>query len=50
MDFLSSNFTVLKSAGTFRVTLKTTGKNIPSYPFIVGIIAETDNSSAATGT
>ena len=50
MDFSSSNFTVSKSAGSLVVTLASSGK-IPSQSFIIGIIAEVDNSSVfpATG-
>ena len=51
MDFSLSNFTVSKSAGSFVVTLVSSGK-IPSQSFIIGVIAEADNSSVfpATGT
>ena len=50
MDFSSSNFTVSKSAGSLVVTLVSSGK-VPSQSFIIGIIAEADNSSVfpATG-
>ena len=50
VDFSSSNFTVSKSAGSLVVTLASSGK-IPSQSFIIGIIAEADNSSVfpATG-
>ena len=50
MDFSSSNFTVSKSAGSLVVSLVSSGK-IPSQSFIIGIIAEADNSSLfpATG-
>ena len=51
MDFSLSNFTVSKSAGSLVVTLVSSGKT-PSQSFIIGIIAEADNSSVfpATGT
>ena len=50
VDFSSSNFTVSKSAGSLVVTLASSGK-IPTQSFIIGIIAEADNSSVfpATG-
>ena len=50
IDFSSANFTVSKSTGSFVVTLVSSG-NIPSQSFIIGIIAEADNSSEfpATG-
>ena len=50
MDFSSSNFTVSKSAGSLVVTLVSSGK-IPTQSFIIGVIAEADNSSVfpATG-
>ena len=50
VDFSSSNFTVSKLAGSLIVTLVSSGK-VPSQSFIIGIIAEADNTSVfpATG-
>ena len=50
VDFSSTNFTASESVGSLVVTLVSSG-NIPSQSFIIGIIAEADNSSEfhATG-
>jgi len=46
VDFSSSDFTVSELDGSLTVTLVSSG-NIPSNSFIIGVIAETTNSTAA---